>query len=216
MNLKVKIMRTSEEISEEEIEKYKDFNSILSRHKASSSRQKTTRMILETAFLIILSTYIAIRISSPPILKNEELSKHSSSIKIEKKTRNDETTTLIVEKKTNKKKTEKSTQKPSLGYIEAAPPSGYEDLLKYFDQNLKYPQSSKENGIEGTVMVEFYIDEKGDADEINIIKSIEPEIDKEAQRLINEMPLWKPASFDGRAISTKIVLPLEFKLEKKP
>jgi TonB family protein len=124
---------------------------------------------------------------------------------------------LIAKEQVSKPKIASKTSKKvalTTDYKEALPKGGYDQLFKFFEKSIQYPSVAKANKIEGTVMVEFYINAEGKAEEIGVVKSISHELNEEAIRLVTMMPAWNPATYDGNKIATKIVLPLNFKLER--
>ncbi len=97
-------------------------------------------------------------------------------------------------------------------------PGGMEALMKFIAQNIRYPKEAQEKGIQGRVIVQVTIDETGKINKPTIVKSISPEIDAEAIRIVKAMPNWIPGKQRGKAVSVKFTLPLNFSLstgEKK-
>lgn len=94
-------------------------------------------------------------------------------------------------------------------------PGGHEAMVKYIIKALKYPDLPKKKGIEGTVYIQFTITETGKVTDAQIVKSVDPELDKEALRVISAMPHWTPGKNDkGQAVAVKTTLPVKFKLTK--
>ena len=101
-------------------------------------------------------------------------------------------------------------------YEQAEPIEGYPALYAYFDANLVYPQAALKDTVEGVTEVVFVIDTRGKASGITIEKSLGPLFDREVERLLLHMPLWRPASYNGKAVQSKISLPITFSIKKKP
>lgn len=99
-------------------------------------------------------------------------------------------------------------------YHQAEPAEGYPALYQYFNTNLIYPQAALKDSLQGIVNVVFVIDVEGRPADIAIETSLGPLLDKEAMRLVQQMPLWKPASYDGKPVRSKISLPITFELQK--
>lgn len=97
-------------------------------------------------------------------------------------------------------------------FSEAEPVDGYENLYRYIKENLKYPEKAFEEGLQGSVIVGFFINDKGKPEDIEIVKSLSPETDNEAIRLIKDMPLWKPARAGKRIVKTQVAVPVKFEL----
>ena len=91
-------------------------------------------------------------------------------------------------------------------------PGGDNELLNYISNNLKYHESAKENGISGRVSLLLTINEKGEIADVKIIRGICPELDEEAVRLVKAMPKWEPGYENGKAKTSYLMLPINFKL----
>lgn len=108
--------------------------------------------------------------------------------------------------------------KPSLqmGYERASPIVGMDSLSNYLNKNLQYPEAvDKSNGIEGSVKVIFSITKEGEPTDIEIKNSLGKAFDEECVRLISNMPKWKPAIRNGKAVDSKVSLQLSFKIDKE-
>lgn len=99
-------------------------------------------------------------------------------------------------------------------YLQAQPLQGYDDLYAYFNENLAYPPEALKDSVEGISTVSFTIDENGQVSRITVTQSLGAEFDKEAVRLIREMPAWKPATFNGRPVASQLSVPLTFQLKR--
>lgn len=88
-------------------------------------------------------------------------------------------------------------------------PGGEAELYKYIQDNLRLNDSLINSGFKGTLRVGFLVSKEGSIKDIKIIKSAQPEIDKEAIRLIKAMPNWKPAQRDGVAIEMWYQIPIQ-------
>ena len=91
--------------------------------------------------------------------------------------------------------------------------SGIDSLQSFFRHNKHYPDSAREGNIEGRVIVRFLINEQGNATDIEIIRGINGDCDKEPIRLVAAMPPWIPATYKGRTVKAVEVLPVVFELE---
>ena len=87
------------------------------------------------------------------------------------------------------------------------------EMLKFIYKNIKYPPIARENGIEGTVVIRFVVDEKGTVKDPEILRDIGAGCGAEAQRVVNMMPKWKPGEQGGRKVPVYFNLPVKFKLE---
>lgn len=91
-------------------------------------------------------------------------------------------------------------------------PSGQEGLMLFLSHNLKYPQKAIDENVEGTVLVQFIVAKDGWIKDPKIIRSVSPEIDEEAMRVVEYMAKWKPAIKDGKPVQCMYTLPLKFKI----
>lgn len=92
-------------------------------------------------------------------------------------------------------------------------PGGMGALMKYLQQNIKYPQIAKENGVSGRVFVNFVVDDKGRITKIKVLRGVDPALDAEAVRVVESMPTWKPGKQRGKAVYVSYNLPISFVLQ---
>ena len=86
------------------------------------------------------------------------------------------------------------------------------NIFDYLAQHVRYPEEAEKNGIGGMVYVQFVIDTTGKVVEPKVIKSVSPELDTEALRVVSEMPAWKPGMQRGKPVRVSFTLPVIFKL----
>ncbi len=86
------------------------------------------------------------------------------------------------------------------------------DFRKFISANLHYPKIAKENRIEGTVLIKFVIDEKGNLANAKILRSVDSALDQEALRVINLSPRWKPGKQQTKPVKVAFTFPITFKL----
>lgn len=86
-------------------------------------------------------------------------------------------------------------------------------LLKYLSDKTVYPTIALENGISGRVIVEFVVNRDGSIVDVKIARGVDPSLDKEALRVVNSMPKWKPGKQGGKAVRVKYTLPVMFRLK---
>lgn len=98
--------------------------------------------------------------------------------------------------------------------IEPEFPGGPEGLMKYINDNIVYPQSCIEAGIEGRVYYSFVIEKDGSISTIKLLRGIHRDIDKEAFRVLKSMPKWKPGEMgNGRKVRVRFNVPVSFRLK---
>lgn len=86
-------------------------------------------------------------------------------------------------------------------------------MLTFVYKQIRYPAAARENGIQGSVVVSFTIDENGNIKNPEIKRGIGGGCDEEVMRIVKEMPRWHPGKKDGKAVSTIYILPVKYKLE---
>jgi TonB family protein len=85
-------------------------------------------------------------------------------------------------------------------------------MIKYLQKSLKYPVISKENGVKGTVYVQFVVEKDGLVDDVTVLKGVDNLLNAEAKRVVSSMPKWAPGQQNGRAVAVQYVLPVKFDL----
>lgn len=93
-------------------------------------------------------------------------------------------------------------------------PGGMTEMMRYLQNNLMYPSSCYQQGIQGRVIVKFVIDTDGSVVNAEVFKSINPYLDKEALRVVNAMPKWKPGKQKGQTVKVRFTLPITFRLNE--
>ncbi len=109
---------------------------------------------------------------------------------------------------------EKVEDDKPLEFVEQAPsfPGGLEALNKFLSENIKYPITAQENGIQGRVIVKFVVSKTGDISNIQIFRGVDTSLDREAVRVVQAMPKWIPGKQKGKAVDVYFTLPVEFRL----
>lgn len=92
---------------------------------------------------------------------------------------------------------------------------GNEKLTAYIISQVKYPAEAKKNGIQGTVYVSFVVTTTGKVEEVMVLKKVNDLLDKEAYRVISNMPDWNPGTSKGVPVEVSMTLPISFKLGDK-
>lgn len=92
-------------------------------------------------------------------------------------------------------------------------PGGMSELMKFLSKNIKYPVIAQENGIQGRVVCSFVVNRDGSIVDIQVMRGVEPSLDKEAVRVIGTMPKWKPGEQRGKPVRVKFILPVQFRLQ---
>lgn len=92
-------------------------------------------------------------------------------------------------------------------------PGGEELLMKYISMNIIYPATALQKGIQGKVVVKFRITSRGNVNGYEIAKSVSPELDAEAIRVVKTITKFEPALVDGKTVSAWYYLPINFTLK---
>jgi TonB family protein len=91
-------------------------------------------------------------------------------------------------------------------------PGGMAQWLRFLSKTLRYPDNAFKHKIEGTVLIEFVVDEEGNPVDVKVIKSVNPELDAEAVRVISASKDWVPAIYGGKFVKSYKRQPIVFKL----
>ena len=89
---------------------------------------------------------------------------------------------------------------------------GMEALMKFLQNNVKYPKESQEKGEQGRVLVEFVVEKDGRVTSPKVVKSVSPQLDAEALRVVKMMPQWEPGKQNGKEVRVKYAIPVVFRL----
>ena len=93
-------------------------------------------------------------------------------------------------------------------------PGGAQAMMRFIGENIKYPTYAQEKGIQGRVICQFVVEKDGKVTDIKVVRSSGDEsLDKEAVRLINSMPKWKPGKQRGKPVRVKYTIPINFRLQ---
>lgn len=92
-------------------------------------------------------------------------------------------------------------------------PGGETELLTWIANNTQYPEVAKENNIQGKVIVRFCVTSKGTVDRVSILKGVDPELDKEAIRVVQTLPAFKPGKQGGKPVPVWYMVPINFTLK---
>ena len=233
--INIKTMKKPE-LTDEEIRSHMQFDKLLEAYKVAGPGNGSGKWFRRAGYVastvLIISTALYLFLPKP-ITANENNNPpiqglpHDSAVRAKGEQVIKETPKISVrEKKTPaaqpKVSPEEKGQEPPVPqehplrsqFTEAEPVAGYAALYEYFDRELKYPIDAARDSIEGVATVSFAIEQDGKPALIKIENSLGPLFDKECHRVIQSMPAWKPATINGKPISTKLSIPLTFKVKK--
>ena len=91
-------------------------------------------------------------------------------------------------------------------------PGGESVMKSWINSNLKYPVVAEENGVQGTVVCSFVVERDGSITNIQVEQGVDPSLNKEAVRVLKQMPRWTPGKKNGSTVRVKYTTSISFKL----
>ena len=91
-------------------------------------------------------------------------------------------------------------------------PGGQAALMQWLASNVHFPAIAVENGVQGSIIVQFIVEKDGSVSDVQVVKSVEPSLDEEAKRVVSAMPHWIPGKQDGATVRVKYTIPFTFEL----
>lgn len=89
---------------------------------------------------------------------------------------------------------------------------GMDAWYKYLRSNLSYPRQAQRMGIEGTVLVRFVVNTDGSIQDVEVVRQVDPALDKAAMDAVLDSPHWKAARHQGKPVRVRMTIPIKFKL----
>lgn len=236
--IKLIIMKNRPEVSDEEIQGFMDFDGLLQQHaeviRATRQKawlQKGLLIVGGIALISIVWYFRTADYSTPEVpgpvteqakpVQEQVLPPVEDTLAVpiegsdnvnrpqQTKPEASQATTTPTE---NKKQQEIEPAPAETVYEQAFPVAGYPALYQYFNTSLVYPPEAIRDSIQGIVTVNFIVNQEGKPEKISIENSPDNRLDKEAIRLIENMPAWTPASLNGKPVSSKLSIPITFQL----
>lgn len=233
MKQKIKVMRQKPELSDEEIRSYMNFDGLMARRKLVKSDQVKVnwfRRVVPIATISAIAVWFVFyrntktEIQPVPGLVEQNLTPNvtgpiptKEEINEDKVIqRSSELTKPISDVKPELKEAPNHQESKPLEntYVQAEPVQGYDALYEYFNSQLVYPAEAIQDSIQGVQTISFIINSDGKPENILITQSLGEPFEREARRLIEQMPSWKPASLNGKPVSSRVSLPLTFQIQK--
>jgi TonB family protein len=90
--------------------------------------------------------------------------------------------------------------------------NGFEGLISFLQENVKYPLTARSENIEGTSMISFIVEKDGTISDVKVLREFNASCDVESKRVVTLMPKWKPGKQNGEFVRTRMTLPIKFKL----
>lgn len=99
--------------------------------------------------------------------------------------------------------------------VEESPkfPGGDAELYKWLSKNIRYPEMAAQNNIQGRVTVQFVVEKNGSVGEVKVVRGKDPDLDKEAVRVVKALPKFIPGKMNGQSVRVWYTLPINFKLQ---
>lgn len=92
-------------------------------------------------------------------------------------------------------------------------PGGDAALMKYIASHMQYPPMAQEQGIQGKCIVQFVVTRNGSVGEVKVVRSLSPDCDNEAKRVVRSLPRFTPGKQNGQPVNVWYTLPVTFKLQ---
>jgi len=92
-------------------------------------------------------------------------------------------------------------------------PGGTPALMKFLGDNINYPKTAQEEGLQGRVILNFVVEKDGSITDVQIVRGIAPSLDEEAIRVVKAMPKWKPGTQNGEIVRVRYTLPVVYRLQ---
>lgn len=94
-------------------------------------------------------------------------------------------------------------------------PGGLVELSRFIKANMQYPAAAQQNGIQGKVILQFVVTTTGEVKDIEVLQSVDPELDAEAVRICQILPRFAPGTLGGKPVNVKYGLPINFTLDQE-
>jgi len=153
----------------------------------------------------------------PPVVvdsvKPEEAAQLMTADQAQVEVQNEEVTVEVVQEV--KEEVQEEAEPEPFVVVEEMPmfPGGDPALLAYIAEHVEYPEIAKENNIQGKVIVRFCVTSKGGVDKVSVLKGVDPELDKEAIRVVQTLPPFKPGKQGGKPVPVWYMVPINFTLK---
>jgi len=231
--MKLRIMSSIPELSDQEIQEWMDFNQLVKQHQHQAARRRKTYTLYAAGGILLLAGVAAwyfyqsytlqnagpsqvqvlapvtISPKTPSLQPKQEVKKTIAQQPIKERKEKP----VVLAQKQPEQNTSIANATPEK-YLEAVPVEGYPHLYEYFSREQKYPSEAIRDSISGVVTLQFMIDVNGKPTHLVIENSLGPLFDQEATRLIEHMPAWHPATLNGHPRASRLSIPLTFRIEK--
>lgn len=90
-------------------------------------------------------------------------------------------------------------------------PGGDSQLMKFINSNREYPKEAYKKGIQGRVTCSFVVNTDGSVSHISVLRGVEPTLNREAVRVLSQMPEWQPGKLNGQVVPTRVIWSVPFR-----
>ena len=90
-------------------------------------------------------------------------------------------------------------------------PGGENELMNFINNKREYPQAAYSKGIQGRVTCSFVVNTNGSISHISVLRGVEASLNKEAMRVLSEMPTWIPGKLNGKTVPTRVIWSVPFR-----
>lgn len=186
---------------------YNNFNVSHLKHRIIMMNKKRTCTAGRIKYALFAPLAIALLLAS-------NISCVSNEKKAEQTAETPTATPALQEVESTSQETEPPTEKLIFTVVEEMPEftGGMGECMKFINKNIQYPPEAIEKEIQGRVIVQMVITDEGDVTDAKVVRGVDPLLDKEALRVINLMPKWKPGKQRGKAVNVKYTIPVMFRL----
>jgi TonB family protein len=232
-NNNIKIMKTKPTLTDDDISSHMDFEKLLEVHKAAMAVRVAPKWLKIVGFsapavLLVSAVIYAVWPLGEPTVSNQSneqphiIQVDSSAVeKPQIELKNEEIMDALPAENSKSGQTRQqldpkiSSKIPVVPvFVQAEPVNGYPELYAYFNRELKYPAEALKDSVQGVASVSFAIDQTGKSTDIRITNSLGEFFDQECKRVIESMPAWRAATVNGTPISTRMSIPLTFRINK--
>ncbi|OPZ32083.1 MAG: transport protein TonB [Bacteroidetes bacterium ADurb.BinA174] len=95
-------------------------------------------------------------------------------------------------------------------------PYGEKELAGFIGHQIRYPKEARQQGIEGRILCSFIVATDGSISNIEVVQGLDPQLDKEAVRVLSLMSKWIPGEKNGKKVNVKCLLPIDFIIDEDP
>ncbi len=95
-------------------------------------------------------------------------------------------------------------------------PYGEKELAGFIEHQIRYPKEAQQQGIEGRILCSFIVAADGSISNIQVVQGLNPQLDKEAVRVLSLMSKWIPGELNGEKVNVKCLLPIDFSIDEEP